>query len=265
MSETVIIKKTNNMYKCTNCCKSYKLKENYEKHKSACDLFHIIQSKTHDEITDISEEIPTQKEMYKLLKELALKCGNLEKEVSQLKAVVNIRQKKQILECLNNQNSETKKPKITFTQWYKTWEVTVDDLFKVFEDDLSEGFKNVINRQISIFQEIKPLCAFTNKPNYIYMFEQETETNLIQWLPLSSEIFNEMFMYITRKFFQVFIKWQNENREKIESSEAEKDTIIMYMIKLNGSKVPTEKRELEIKKWLYSVIEQKSDILYEFI
>ncbi len=39
----------------------------------------------------------------------------------------------------------------------------------------------------------------------------------------------------------------------------------MYMIKLNGSKVPTEKRELEIKKWLYSVIEQKSDILYEFI
>ncbi len=265
MSETVIIKKTNNMYKCTNCCKSYKLKENYEKHKSACDLFYIIQAKTHDEITDISEEIPTQKEMYKLLKELALKCGNLEKEVSQLKAVVNIRQKKQILECLNNQNSENKKPRITFTQWYTSWNVITDDLFKVFENDLSEGLKNAINRELSTFEGIKPLCAFTHKPNYIYMFENENENSVPSWKPLDSECFNQMFMLLHKKFYKIFMTWHEENREKIESSEAEKDAVIMHMIKINGSRVPTEKRELEIKKWLYSVIEQKSDVLYEFI
>ncbi len=264
MTDTIIkIKKIN--YNCINCGKSYKLKDNYDKHKSACDLFHDIALKTHDQITECSEELPSQREMYKLIKELALKCSTLEKEVTHLKAIVNIRQRKHILECLNNGNSQTKNPSITFSQWYKEWNVTMDDLYKVFENDLSEGIKNVIKREIDLFSGNKPICAFNNKPNYIYMFETDKETSQKEWRPLSSEYFDGMFMYITRKFFQIFIKWQNENREKIESSEAEKDAIIMHMIKLNGSRVPTEKRELEIKKWLYSIIEQQSNILYEFV
>lgn len=254
------------MYKCENCSKSYKLKENYKKHKSACDLLYNIQLKTHDEIVDLSEEMPSQKEMFNLLKELSLKCSNLEKEVSHLKSIVNIRQKKQILECLNNANSQSKTPTNTFTEWYTNWTVNMEDLYKIFENDLSEGIKNVIKREIENYScGVKPICAFNNKQNYIYVFEKENETSSPQWRPLSAENFDNMFLYINRKFFQIFINWQNENRDKIESSEAEKDTTIMHMIKLNGSRVPTEKRENEIKKWLYSIIEQKSDILYEFV
>ena len=37
--------KVNNMYKCINCDKSYKLKDKYETHKGGCDLFHQMRLK----------------------------------------------------------------------------------------------------------------------------------------------------------------------------------------------------------------------------
>lgn len=259
--------KVNNMYKCVNCDKSYKLKDNYEKHKISCDLFHEMRLKTHDEFVEDVEELPSQREMFKLIKELASKCNTLEKEVFHLKQVVNIRQKKQIVECLNNKNI-SHPPLNTFTEWFKSWEVYMDDLQKIFENDLSDGIKQVIKREIELYKSIKPICAFSNKPNYLYVFDisnEKEENNEPIWKPMSKELFEVMYMYLNRKFMQMFIQWQNANRERIEASEMEKDQLIVYMIKLNGSRVPIEKRESELKKWLYLLVEQKADNLYEFI
>jgi hypothetical protein len=70
----------------------------------------------------------------------------------------------------NNKNI-SHPPLNTFTEWFKSWEVYMDDLQKVFENDLSDGIKQVIKREIELYKSIKPICAFSNKPNYLYVFD----------------------------------------------------------------------------------------------
>ena len=46
-------------------------------------------------------------------------------------------------------------------------------------------------------------------------------------------------------------------------NEEKTDRIIQYMIKINGARVPSDKRIAEIKKWLFPKIEENLRIIME--
>jgi hypothetical protein len=220
--------------------KKYKIKENYKKHSISCELFHNKNTK--------DSELPSNKEIYNLIKTLALKCSNLEKELVKLKQTVHIRQKKQTMGYLNTHCDVIKED---FTKWYENIKIEREDLEKVFDSDLSEGIKQVLKKNKS-----ECICGFSHKPNVVYVYEKE-------WRVMTSEDMEKMIKHLNREFMKEFIIWRKENEKEIEGNEKRKEEEIICMIKVNGCKISVEKRAAEIKKWLYSEIEEKLEI-YEY-
>jgi hypothetical protein len=218
---------------------------------------------TKDEYTNFTEKIPSPREMYNLLKELAVKCKTLENEVTLLKQNANIKQRKHVLEWLhlNKPNS------VPFREWYKSIQVDFNNVNKVFESNLTEGIKHIIKN--SLLTDRKPLYAFTRKIDYIYVYDDgdDVETPL-QWMHFTSAHCEKLVQYISKQLLIEFIKWQKDKQLSISYSETMDDDALYentkmldkdlkYLIKINGSNISLEKRTSEIKKWLYTVLQEE--------
>ena len=66
--------------KCVYCSRTYKKKENYSKHVITCAFFHNVHLQSRDDFNLSVEDLPSQREMFLLMKELANKCHELEKK-----------------------------------------------------------------------------------------------------------------------------------------------------------------------------------------
>jgi Holliday junction resolvase len=253
---------TNNLgYKCLYCSKTYKIKANYKKHSISCEFFYNKNTKTHDEWIDHIEKIPTMRELYSFIKELAFKCNHLENEVQQLRQTVNIRKKREIIEWLNIHRANPQKK--SFTEWYKSLSVDFDLLKKVFDNDLTYGIKELLLKQLENKKD-NSIAAFTQKQNMFYIFDASEENNQTIWRTMENEDIKKMIQFINKCFLKIFVKWQKENETMISQSEILKDQEINYMIKINGSKISMEKRILDIKKWLYNILEENIEF-YDFV
>lgn len=254
------MKSQNRLYKCIYCSRTYKLKDNYEKHVKPCEFFHKSQLQSQDDFCLSVETLPTQREMFDLMKSLALKCSDLEKEVVHLKQIVNVRQKKQILEWLNT--NRTVLP-YTFTEWYSNIEVTMEDLEKVFQYDLDNSIQHILQHKIDGLKGI-PVCGFSQKTNHLYIFDIIPDEKAKAWKSITSTDIEKMISFISRKIMQKFLVWQKENQQVLSASQQSKDREIIYMMKVNGPRITDEKRNSEMKKWLFTKTEENLD-MYEFV
>lgn len=176
---------------CKYCHHSWKHKKDYEKHLACCEYFYQFRRKPQTEMDDYGCKLPTQKELFRFVQELSLKCERLEKEVARLKTTVSVRQKKVIVECLNN---STTMPSNTFFDWWKTiklqmpvtlnykeetemsshWSIISNTfLYRVFNIGLVEGVKCVLGKFIEIEKQkrrVLPIRCFTQKPNMFYIY-----------------------------------------------------------------------------------------------
>lgn len=245
------------MYKCDFCSRTYTLKKYYTKHFAICKEYHKIQ--TEKDVDRIDYE-PTPKELYALIKELTYKCSELEKEVCKLKKTTYTRTRTHIVDWLN----ENKTIELSFTKWYSSMKIQHSNLELVFERDLNEGIKDVIEQNIENTNTTNiPICCFSKKLNqfYIYEYDENSKTNLI-WRKITKRDFEQMLFHISHKLMQVFIKWQNENKEKINNNEKMKQDEINCMIKINCSISSIDKRVDKIKKWLFPKIQDEISITH---
>jgi hypothetical protein len=255
--------------KCIYCSKTYKIKKNFNAHFATCELLYSKQLMTKDEYTNFTEKIPSQREMYNLLKELAVKCKTLETEVAVLKQNANIKQRKHVLEWLNLNKPNS----VPFREWVQSIRVDGDGLTKVFESNLTEGIKYVIKN--SLLSDRKPLYAFTRKVDYIYVYhgdedgdEDEDEKTPLQWMHFTSAHCEKLVQCISKQLLIEFIKWQKDKQLSIPESDMMDDDALYkntkmldkdlkYLIKINGSNISLEKRTSEIKKWLYTILQEE--------
>lgn len=260
ITRTICVSKENGFYKCHLCDKRYKLKENYNKHYVSCKFFHSSCLQTHDECEESSENLPTQKELYRFIKEIALKCQRLEDEVEHLKQTMNVRQKKNILDMLNSDPMNANR--VPFEQWCSRFQVEPHHLNAVFEGDLMTGIKEVMKPHLQrtcisphlSLQDLAhtkvdciPLKAFHTK-NALYIYDTD-----LQWKNAPHNCFDKLVYTLERQFLQAFLVWQRENQEKISLSEKLKDDEIQYMMKICGYKSSGDKIAL-LKKWVIGVI-----------
>ena len=249
-------------YKCGYCSRNYKLKENYKKHVAGCELFHQSQLTHPDEFTNQIESVPDIKQLYVYIRELASKCASLEQEVAQLKQHVHIKQKKQILSWLNTHrvNGFNK----TCIEWIREniRDISYEKLEIVFNNDLTEGIFNMLENVYKSFNH-RPICAFTQKQNCFYIYDRDSDNKML-WRTMSTEDMEKIVFHISQQFLIAFVKWQRENFTRISASEKLKDEELVYMIKINGSKISMEKRCTDIKKRLYSLLEENLDLV-EFV
>ena len=249
-------------YKCIYCSRNYKLKSNYQKHLTGCELFYQSQLKHPDEFTNSIESVPDIRQLYVYIRELASKCASLEQEVVQLKQHVHIKQKKQILSWLNTHRINGLNT--SFIEWIREniRNISYEKLEIVFANDLTEGIFHILESILKPMK-LRPICAFTQKSNYLYICDRDSDHKM-EWRAMTTDDMEKMVFHISQQFLIAFVKWQRENFERISASEKLKDEELSYMIKINGTKISMEKRCTDIKKRLYTLLEENLDLI-EFI
>lgn len=260
---------------CTYCYRSYKKKDNYDKHVHCCEFFY----RSRREHSDIAyEPIPTQRELYQLVKELAYKCDKLQKKVDKLESTNTNKQRKHIADYLQEQT-----PQITAFQWAQQIEITQQHLEVIFEHSQIEGIALSIRDHIHI-ASLVPFCSFSQKPNTIYIYNtnsDDQEDTTPQWHAMSNKEMDKIISIISYKILRAFMEWQQKHYQQyintdyedgddheLPSSSAEessreqqiaddmKKQHIVYMIKINGNRISEDKKRTEIKKVLYNAIQK---------
>lgn len=238
-------------YNCHYCNRKYKLKENYDKHAVACEFLHKMKMKSHDDIVESMEPIPNHRELFKMVQMVMLKNKALENEIKQLRNIVNIRHKREVIEWLNqNKNNNMR----TFIEWYKSIEINEEDLQMALNNDLTRAMEHIL-KKITGTDDKPPICRFKEKPNQLFIFDYENkeETNKKSWRLASHIDIEKMVIFICHALLKKFVIWQNDNRAFFVENDKNKDLEILYMSRITGIKNPLEKRTADIKKWLYGL------------
>lgn len=256
---------------CKYCHKKWRLKTDYDKHITCCEYFY--QLRRNPEMDDFGGKIPTQRELFRLVQDLATKCSNLDKEVSRLKNVIHTRNKKAIVDCLNH---PAQFPPVSFSDWWREIAVNENHLETVFGGDLTDGIKKAIDDYLTVLNRESPrsvrlpIRAFIQKPNsfYIYMGRNSSEEGDARpkspWKIMQNEDMECMVLHLSQLLLKEFLKWQKNNTGRQDEKSFEKE--LNYMMKINGTKTSSEKRIAEIKKWLFPKLhENMIDVTVEFV
>jgi hypothetical protein len=249
---------------CIHCGKCYKTRIRLDKHSILCQINSA--AKLRYKYTGIDEDedlvLPSQKEMYKILLDLTLKCNKMEEKLEVMSKWVDKKKKKiNVVEWLNSNVH----PDITFDLLVDSIKVSTAeiDFFitnKHFLDCLNEIFnKYFYNKSCS------PLFAFTQKVNHIYVYEKNAE-GVISWNELTRDKCIYFLNIIHYKFIRAMYDWKKLNQDKINTCDR---FIVKYgeaNIKLMDVNFKNENTLGRIRASLYNNIKTdlKALIEYEF-
>ena len=217
-------------------------------------------------------KIPTMKELFRYVKDLSARLEKTEKELARVKSVVNTRQKKMIVEWLNQPNQT---PASVFEDWWTNIVVDESHMKCVFDRDLTDGIKAAIGTYIEKTggsAKNRPIRCFVQKPNVFYVFSKNSGTKEPltepQWRIMDNCQMEKMVIHIAQLFLRVFLAWQkaqqqDQDDEYDDSDESNTDKMLMNMIKINGARTPDAKRVSDVKKWLFPKIEENLRIIME--
>jgi len=223
-----------------------------------------------EEMDENGLKIPSVKELFRYVRDLSVRLEKTEKELARMKTVVNSRQKKMILEWLNQPNQ---KPEQTFEEWWTGIAVDETHMKCVFDRDLTDGIKSSIGTYIERTKttslkehQIQPIRCFVQKPNVFYVYSRNQGTKELldepQWRIMDNAQMQTMVIHVAQLFLRVFLAWQKQQQDK-EVDEDTTDQMLTNMIKINGARTPDEKRVSELKKWLFPKIEENLRIVME--
>jgi hypothetical protein len=272
-------------FECTYCYRKYRKKDNYDKHISCCEFFYRSRREHPD---TIYEPIPTQRELYQLVKELSYKCDKLQQKIEKLETTNRNMHRKQITEYLKEYV-----PEINAYAWAHQIEIQEPHLKTVFENTIVEGIKHVIRDHISIIS-LLPFCCFYQKNNVLYAYNNENDEDNenmkshseSKWHVITNIELDKIISIVSYKFLKAFVEWKQTNESPIYEYEDEvysnlsnsdqaieeqiaedlKKQQLMYMMKINGnrvigncifSKIGEDVKRTEIKKLLCELTQKK--------
>lgn len=264
-------------FECTYCYRKYRKKENYDKHLSCCEFFY--RSK-REHVDTIYEPLPSQRELYQLVKELAYKCDKLQQKIDKMETTNRNMHRKQITEYLKDFS-----PEINAYNWANQINIEEKHLKIVFENTIVEGISHVIREHGS---ENLPFCAFYQKNNTLYSYncDIDEDPSESKWHIMTHKELDKIISIISYKFLKAFVEWKQnvaspsthyedeEEDPEISTSDREiaeqiaedlKKQQIMYMMKINGnrvsgnsfSRIGEDVKRNEVKKILTELTQKK--------
>ena len=214
----------------------------------------------------------TENQKNRILRELLLEVQKIKKELVNCKLEIsNLKNKKKIsiLKWLNSESGPI--ISCTLNEWIMEIPILNLHLEKVFQTDLVEGIIFAIEDAIILYNSEIPLKSFTEKPKTIFGFQKnitiidnkEYNSEKPKWEIIDGEEMKKLWRILAHRFLQIFLIWQKENMDMIQSSEEWKDKQMCYLQKIIGD-VCENTRNRRIHEWLYSKI-NKSFVDIEFI
>lgn len=253
---------------CSLCGKKYKTSINLNKHKILCDTLTRAKKKNLTEDFVETEPIPTQKQMYKIILDLSLKCNYLEEKVENMQKWVDRRKKKlNIIDWLQNQQV---KPEKMFEEWYKQTFILKEEIEILLHNSFIQVFTEIIQRIFtsSNCKEVQiPIYASIDKQNILYIYKNTIQTQVQtqvqnrKWIEASKEDILEFFKQIHFQMVKAFLEDKKKNEEKINESDSLADVYNKTNIKLMSINWREEETCNKCKTILYNKIKSPSSFL----
>lgn len=240
---------------CLSCSTEFKYKKQYNEHTLCCSFIKDRAKERNTNMDLVDDRIPTDRMMYELVKNLALKCDRLEKEVEDLRRIARKEKKKiDILDYLR----QNQVPAKNYQQWMKEIEVTPKYLEIVFENNIITGVSKLVEDYISGFTNDQlPLAAFSHKSGQIYIYKES-------WALSQSETINILFDILSTRFLIAYSQWESENPDlKRENEETEK-LKMQYKRKILGTYISDDTKYKKFSTHIYDCLKQGIRTITEY-
>ena len=249
-SKTNINPKTNALFECSCCKKTYKNKLNYDKHSIICELLHdkntiLSYFEDLDEDSNLNLERnttthPTQNPskntspninnclLIELMKSLLKKYNKLSNEMTEIKKWIH-KEKKQlnILDWLNN-NDNNFYPNTSFDDYINNFPFSEEYIKKIIHNNIQEVYlkyiEDTFSNELEDISEYKydsetkitiPICCFNQKPNIFYIYTDveiiDNKTQNSQKIQLQNNLSTFQWREATREdLIKLFGKIKNK-------------------------------------------------------
>jgi 23S rRNA pseudoU1915 N3-methylase RlmH len=254
---------------CEYCGKEYKRRINYDKHFILCEIIYNARKKDKRidrETEETNNELPSQKQMYQMILELALKYHKLEEKVELMSKWVDKKKKKiNVLDWLNT--SSGLKPELIFDNLADSISILESDINLLFNGNFYDMLNEIFVRNIYDKNESEvSLFAFIQKTNTIFIYSKQNTVSETSWIELSRENLIYFLNKVHYKIVKVLIEWNKKNRENPNFSEKMEEMYNKSNIKLMGIDFKHEPVLSKIKFSIYNKMKKdmKALIEYEF-
>jgi uncharacterized protein YeeX (DUF496 family) len=206
----------------------------------------------------VDDRIPSDRMLYELVKNLALKCDRLEKEVEDLRRIARKEKKKiDILDYLRQHQAPAK----NYQQWMKEIEVQHRYLEIVFENNIIMGVTKLIEDYISGFTNDQlPLAAFSHKSGQIYIYKEA-------WAQINPETLNTLFDILSTRFLISYTQWEAENPDLKRENEETAKLKMQYKRKILGTYISDDTKYKRFSTHVFDCLKQgiRTITEYEFV
>lgn len=241
------------IYKCKFCERQYKNSQPFTRHIALC-KFIQISSKERILSAEYIEKNPSIENIYNIVINLCVENNKLKNRIEILERNHYINKKKTIQDYL----SLIPKDIIYYSVWVNQLVVSDENLQVLFSSNIVECMKSMLETSFLLINiEKTPLRAFTQKPQTLYIFENDI------WKPIQHYEFINFISVLSHRILKKYLEWKKMNEIHIESSEKMQELNIQYMQKANGYGKTPEQRCTEIKKWIFSKIQKSIKMMEE--
>lgn len=244
-------------YPCKYCYREFKYKTQYSEHISACE-FLKTRAKERNTILELEDDdIPNERMMYELVKNLAFRCQNLEKEVKDLKQAA--RREKRKIDVVQYLNSH-QVPPTTFKKWQKSLEINQTHLEATIEGNIINGVCRIIQDALISAPSITalPIAAFSHKHNIFYIYEET-------WTMMSEDALNRLFDTLSNRMLKTYNKWEATQPDDDAGDDAQNKKNYCKS-KVLGLSICDETKYRKFTNWLFNHLKKniKGITEYEF-
>ena len=255
---------------CIHCGKSYKKRKSLDNHILLCEILvrrkpNLLEKEQYCQEEE-SIKIPNPKQMYQIIMDLAIKCKSLEEKIEEMRPFVNKQKKKiDVLEWLNVM--DTNAPSFLFDDFIKHIQLSMMiDIPFLFQHTLIETINEILEREIydkmnhntnMLEKHSFPIFASVLKPNVIYIYNINKESNKPLWQEITKEDFVRFLNKINVKLINTLSLWK-QNHEDLENSVEMTENYNKTVVKLMNIDFNKESTSGRIRAPLYMSI--KKDI-----
>jgi hypothetical protein len=238
---------------CEFCNTDFKYKKQYQEHIVCCEFIHARGKERNANVDLADDQIPSQRMMYELLKNLMLKNQQLEAHIEELKKFVKKEKTKiNVIEYLSSHQY----PSMDYSEMMKMMVVQTKHL-----DAVLSG--NIIDGVCSLFADIEPqyfpIAAFSHK-NSFYVYKDT------MWQEFPGTSINAMFDILSNRFMKAYQVWEKSRPElAIDTEEVQKQKMI-WLRKIIGTSMADEYKYRRFSTWIYEKLKRniKTIVEYEF-
>jgi hypothetical protein len=243
-----------NKHECQYCRKQYTRKSSYSRHIILCEIFYENKTNkaptTREKICEEEESsnLPSTKQLYKIIQELATKYKNMEEKMNDMQKWVDKKKRKiKVIQWLN----VNIKPNVSIQTWMQNLQATEEDVEILIEQNMTKTISSILNKKLKDDQDkkcVNPLYCVSQKTNLFYCYISDEE----KWKQFSTDEFINMLKRIHSKILNALCEWYDKNIDRINQSDKMQLLYNKTMIKLMSANFTQDAQILsKIRSELY--------------